>query len=85
MIPKELSDQLQNEVNRLKKAGDDFLQTYTQLCVHCGGGPQWQKEPTEMVFHRVRSEVIPVMEQAGMDAHAVQAFCSWAERLVKKR
>ena len=85
MIPKELTEQLQDEVKRLKQAGDEFLQTYTQLCVHCGGGPQWQKEPSEMVFHRVRSEVIPVMEQAGMDSQAIQAFCTWAEKLVKKR
>jgi hypothetical protein len=84
MIPKELTEQLQNEVKRLKEAGDEFLKTYTRLCVH-SGGPQWQKESSETVFHRVRSEVIPVMEQAGMDHQAVQAFCAWAERLVKSR
>ena len=85
MIPKELTKQLQNEVKHLKDAGAEFLQTYTRLCEHFGGGAQWKKEPSETVFHRVRSEVIPVMEQAGMDHQDVQAFCAWAERLVKKR
>lgn len=85
MVPTELTEHLQAEVKRLKEAGDEFMQTYTRLCVHCGGGPQWQKEPSEMVFHRVRREVIPIMEQAGMDHQAAQAFCSWAERLVKSR
>jgi hypothetical protein len=84
MIPKEVSDQLQDQVKRLKQAGDEFLQTYKHLCVHFGG-EQWQKEPSELISHRVRSEVIPVMEQAGMDPQAVQGFCSWAERLIRKR
>lgn len=85
MIPEDLTRQLQDEVQRLQAASNDFLQTYTRLCVHFGGGPDWKKEPSETLFHRVRSEVIPIMEQAGMDHQAVQAFCAWAERLVKKR
>lgn len=84
MLPKELNEQTGAHVKRLKEAQDDFLQTYRELCVHCGG-PQWQKEQSEMVFHRVRTEIIPMMEQAGMDHQAVQALCSWAERLVKSR
>jgi hypothetical protein len=35
-----------------------------------------------MVFHRVRKEVIPLMEQAGMAENSVQALCSWAEKMV---
>lgn len=84
MIPNELAEKLQVEVTQLKQAGETFLKTYAQMCVHCGGA-QWQKEPSEMIFHRVRSEIIPVMEKAGMDPQAVQGFCSWAERLVRKR
>jgi hypothetical protein len=84
MVPKELADQLQGEVQRLKQAGDAFLQMYKQFCVHFGG-EQWQKEPSELISHRVREEVIPVMEQAGMDPQAIQGFCSWAERLARKR
>ena len=73
------------EVNLLKEGQDRFLQTYKRLCVHYGG-PEWRsEEDIESVFHHVRKEIIQVMEQAGMDPHAVQAFCSWAERLVKKR
>jgi hypothetical protein len=34
-----------------------------------------------MIFHRTRSEIIPIMEQAGLDPQAVQALCSWAEKL----
>jgi hypothetical protein len=84
MIPKELTEQVQREVQGLKEAADEFLQTYREICVHCDG-QRWQKEPSEMVFHHVRSEVIPIMEQAGMDPQAVQALCSWAERRIRSR
>src|SRR3954470_5184865 len=51
MIPKGLTEELENEVKRLKQAGEYFLQTYTRLCEHFGGGPQWKKEPSETIFH----------------------------------
>jgi hypothetical protein len=79
MIPKELADQVGAEINSLMAEQDRFLKTYMRLCVH-HGGPKWQKEGIEMVFHNVRREIIPIMEQVGMDHNAVQALCSWAER-----
>ena len=36
-------------------------------------------------FPFVAREIIPVMEQAGMDHPGVQALCSWAEKLVMKQ
>jgi hypothetical protein len=81
MITKELAEQVRTEVERFKEVQDQFLQTYKRLCAH-HGGPAWQRAELEMVFHQVRKEVIPIMEQAGMDHQAVQALCSWAERLV---
>ncbi len=80
MIPEELAEQVRTEVKRLKEVQDMFLQTYKQLCVHFGGS-KWPKSKVEMVLHRVRSEVIPIMEQAGLEHNAVQALCSWAEKL----
>jgi hypothetical protein len=79
MLPKELTAQVQDEVKRLKEVTDKFLQTYKQICIH-RGGPLWQKGEIETVFHYARNEVIPMMEQQGMDSRAVQALCSWAER-----
>jgi len=84
MIPNELADQVRAEVKQMKEAQEKFLQTYQQLCLH-DGGPEWKKGPTEVVFHHVRREIIPIMEQAGMDDRAVQALCSWAEKLVMTR
>jgi hypothetical protein len=84
MIPKELAEQVRSEISRLKQAQEDFLQTYKRLCVH-HAGPEWQKAESEMVFHQVRQEVIPIMEQLGMGPQAVQALCSWAERLLRGR
>jgi hypothetical protein len=81
MIPKELADQVQSEVKRLKEVQDQFIQTYIQLCIHYGGR-KWQKDHTEVISHQIRGEIIPIMEQAGMDHMAAQAFCSWAEKLV---
>jgi len=80
MIPNELADQARAEVGRLKDMQDRFLQTYKQLCVHFGG-PGWQKKKIDLVFHQVRLEVVPIMEQAGLDHAGVQALCSWAEKL----
>jgi hypothetical protein len=84
MIPTDLADQVRSEVERLKAVQADFLQTYTRLCVHYGGDG-WPRNKVEMVFHRVRQEIIPVMEQLGMDPRSVQALCSWAEREEIKR
>ena len=85
MIPADLAEQVRAEVGRFKELQDQFLQTYQRLCAH-HGGPQWQnaKEP-EVVFYHVRSDLMPVMEQAGMDHNAVQALCHWAEGLVMHR
>jgi DNA-binding ferritin-like protein (Dps family) len=81
MIPSELAEQVRTEVKQLKKVQEDFLQTYQRLCAYCGG-PKWAKDYTEVVSHQVRSEIIPIMEQAGLDNRAVQALCSWAETVV---
>jgi hypothetical protein len=83
MIAKDLAEQVRAEVRRLKEVQDDFLQTYKRLCVDLGG-TEWQKARFEIVFHHVREEIIPIMEQAGMDHNGVQALCSWAEKLVTK-
>ena len=79
MIPQDLAQQVRSQVKRLKGVQDEFLQTYRQLC-KLYGGPEWPKKKVEMVLHRVREEIIPVMEEAGMDDKSVQALCSWAER-----
>jgi hypothetical protein len=79
MIPRELAEQVRSEVQRLKAVQDEFLQTYKQVCVH-HGGPEWPKKKVEFVLHRVREEIIPIMEATGMDPKSVQALCSWAER-----
>lgn len=80
MIPEDLAEQVRAEVKRLKEVQDQFLQTYKRLCDHYGG-PDWRKSQMEMVFHRTRKEVIPIMEQSGLDPLSVQALCSWAEKL----
>jgi hypothetical protein len=79
MIPNDLADQVRDEVKRFMEVRDLFLQTYKRLCAHCGG-PEWQKDEAEVLFHQVRMEVIPLMEQVGADPTVVQALCSWAER-----
>lgn len=82
MIPNELAEQLRGEVKLLKEGQDKFLQTYKRLCVHFSG-PEWRKEKDiETVFYHVRKEIIPFMEQAGMENKQVQALCSWAAKLV---
>jgi hypothetical protein len=81
MIAKELADQLRAEVKSLKEVQERFLQTYKQLCAHCGGS-DWRKEETEILCHHVRKSIIPILEQEGMDRKSVQALCSWAERVV---
>ena len=81
MITPELAEQVKSEVERLKKAQDEFLQTYKKLCVSFGA-EEWEKARVEIVFHRVRREIIPIMERSGMDHAAVQALCKWAEQLV---
>ena len=85
MIPADLAEQVRAEVGRFKEVQDQFLHTYQRLCAHYGG-PAWRNgKEVEVVFHHVRVEIIPVMEQAGMEHTAVQALCSWAERLVMHR
>jgi hypothetical protein len=78
MMTKDLADQLRAEVARLKAVQEQFLRTYRQLCLHYGG-PQWHGKDLETVFHQVRGEIIPIMEEADMDHKSVQALCSWAE------
>jgi hypothetical protein len=84
MIPNELAEQVRLEIKRLKDVTEDFLQTYQRLCIHHGGA-DWMRKESELVFHRVRSDIIPIMEQLGMDQASVQALCSWAERLLSAR
>ncbi|HWG47864.1 MAG TPA: hypothetical protein VN688_34185 [Gemmataceae bacterium] len=79
MVPNELVEQVRTEVKRLNEVQADFLQTYKQLCLHYGG-PQWQEEGIEGVFHNVRKEIIPIMRQSGMDAKDLDALCSWAAK-----
>ena len=85
MIPKQLAEQVQSQLKRFKGAQDEFLQTYQQLCARHGGlERQPDNSDSETVFGRVRDEVIPIMEQVGMDQHAVQRLCSWAEGQLRK-
>jgi hypothetical protein len=79
MMTKELEEQVRTEARSLKDTQDKFLQTYRRLCAQHGGS-EWQTEEIETVFHHVRREVVPVMEQSGMDHRTVQALCSWAEK-----
>jgi hypothetical protein len=81
MMTKELAEQVRAEVKLFTEVQDKFLQTYQQLCLH-HGGPEWKKKHIDKVFHQVRDEVIPIMEELGMDHNAVQALCAWAEKLV---
>jgi hypothetical protein len=81
MLPKELAEQVRAEVKGLKEAQDKFLRTYKQIVVHYGGA-EWRRMESETLQHHVRQAIIPVMEQEGMEAKAIQALCSWAERQV---
>ena len=81
MMTKGLQDQLRANVAQLKAGQDQFFQTYRQLCLH-HGGPDWRGKDSEVVFHHVRAEIIPVMEAADMDHKSIQALCAWAERRV---
>ncbi len=85
MIPTDLAEQLRGEVQRFKDVQDQFLQTYQRLCAHFGGAAWRGHKEVEVTLHHVRAEVIPVMEQAGMDQRAVQALCAWAERSLMHR
>jgi hypothetical protein len=86
MLTKELTDQVQSEIKRLKDAQDTFLQTYDRLCARQGGlGRKPDNSDSETVFQTVRGEVIPIMEQLGMDHQTVQALCTWAERKLRAR
>lgn len=79
MTTNELTEQVRTEVKRLKEVQDQFLQTYKRLCVHKGGS-DWKRHMDD-IFHQVRREIIPILEQAGMDEKAVQALCVWAEKM----
>lgn len=81
MMTKELAEQVRAEVKRFVEVQGKFLQTYKQLCLQ-HGGTEWKKKHIDKVFHQVRGDVIPIMEQLGMDPNAVQALCNWAEKLV---
>jgi hypothetical protein len=83
MIPKELAEQVRTQVRGLKDTQAAFLQTYLRLCEQIGGA-RWRKDHSDVVSHQVRQEIVPIMEQAGMDHQSVQALCSWAERLAAK-
>jgi hypothetical protein len=84
MIPNELAEQVRLELERLKDAQENLLQTWKRLCLH-HGGPDGLRKESETVFHRVRADVIPLMEQLGMDRQSIQAICSWAENLLTRR
>jgi hypothetical protein len=84
MIPKELADQVRTEIKALKEVHDQFLHTYQRICVH-NGGAEWRKGEIETLFHVVRKEIIPIMEQVGMEHREVQALCAWVERSIMHR
>jgi hypothetical protein len=85
MIPNDLAEQLRAEVKLLKEGQDKFLETYKRLCVHYGGA-NWRKDKDiETIFYHVRREIIPLMEQAGMESKQVQALCSWAAKLAMEQ
>jgi hypothetical protein len=81
MVTKKPEDQVRAEVAQLKAVQDQFLQTYRQFCLHHGGS-EWHGKDSEVVFHQVRGDIIPIMEEADMDHQSVQALCSWAERRI---
>jgi hypothetical protein len=85
MLPKDLAEQVRSQLKRFKDVQDEFLHTYQQLCTRHGGlERQADNSDSEIVFGRVRGEVIPIMEQLGMDQLAVQRLCSWAEGQLRK-
>jgi len=84
MIPNELAEQLRSEIKQLKKAQEAFLETFKRLCDY-HGGPDGLRKRSETVFHHVRADIIPVMEELGMDPRSVQALCSWAAHLIAGR
>jgi hypothetical protein len=84
MLATELNAEVRANVQRLKEVQDAFQRTYSKLCAYFGG-PEWPKKKVEMVLHRVREEIVPIMEQAGMDPKEVQALCAWAEKNEMRR
>jgi hypothetical protein len=84
MVPDDIAPQLRSEIQRLKEAQEAFLKTYERLCTHHGGPTGLQKK-SEMVFTRVRGDIIPIMNQLGMDQESVQAMCAWAEHVIVQR
>jgi hypothetical protein len=84
MVPDEFAAQLRSEVQRLKEAQEAFLKTFQRLCEY-HGGPTGLRKKSEMVFTRVRGDIIPVMNELGMDQESVQAMCAWAEHVIVQR
>lgn len=84
MVPNELAEQVKTKVKRLTEAGGEFLQAYERLCAHCGGADWQKKDELEHVFYQVRREVVPLMQQAGVDPKDIDALCSWAAKRVVK-
>jgi hypothetical protein len=81
MLSQETIQKLRDEVHRLKDAQHMFFETYKHLCVQLGGD-EWTKRRFEPVFHLVRKEILPIMEQAGMDEPAIQTLCTSAEHVL---
>ena len=75
---------MRTDLKRLREVQGQFLQTYKRYCAHFGG-PEWRRSEIESVLHRVREEVIPILEEADMVPKAVQALCAWAENLLTDR
>jgi len=69
----------------LKVSQEQFMQTYRRLCAHHGGAGWRSDKDIDVIFYHVRGEIIPIMEEAGMDHEAVQALCWWAEKLIMHR
>jgi hypothetical protein len=81
MLPPDLAEQTQTTVKRLKQSLDAFLETYQRLGNN-QHDPKWPRGHIDVVTHMIRKDVIPVMEQAGMEHQAVQSLCAWAERMI---
>jgi hypothetical protein len=81
MLSQETIQKLRDEIHRLKEAQHRFFEMYKHLCIQLGGD-EWTKRRFEPVFHLVRKEILPIMEQAGMDVAAAQTLCLSAEQVL---
>lgn len=84
MIPDELAEHMRSRIQCLKEAQGAFMETLERLCEY-HGGPNGLRKKSEMVFHRVRCDIVPIMEKLGMDQRSIEALCTWAEHLITKR